>query len=459
MIVIKIGGSSLRNPESLRQVADLIVKVRQPQKIIVLSAVSGVTDHLYRCIEEAMRHERKITELLDYLSLLHRELVIGAIQRLDLRRNVMDEFSYLLSRLEKLLYGIAYTGECSKRMRDFIVSMGERLAVQLMAGCLRDRGLEALPLEADKINLMVTGEFGNGNADLQATEQLLPPHLQEPLARHVVPIITGFFGCDHEGHTITFGRGGTDYSAAVIAYAMNAEELQIWKDVDGFLTANPEIIRDALPLDYLAYEEAAELAYFGASILHPRTVEPLAKKAIPAVIKNTYRPEAPGTIIGPERLQHSDVIKSVVANRKIGILRMIGASLGEQVGFLKSAVSALSDAGINIISVITAQTAVNLLLNKADLEKSCNLVENLNIPYMDHIETISDIALIAVVGEGLAETRGLAARVFTAVAEAGTNVEMIASGASRVTQYFIIKETDVEKTVKAIHQEFFHKPR
>ncbi len=454
MIVIKIGGSSLRNTESLCQVSDLLVKTAQP-KIVVLSAVSGVTDHLYRCIEEAVRSERKITDLLDYLSLLHRELVVGAIQRLELRRNLMDEFSYLLSRLEKLLYGIAYTGECSKRMRDLIVSMGERLSVQLLAGCLRDRGLDALPLDADKIDLIVTGEFGNGSAELESTERLLPSHLQEPLARQAVPVITGFFGRDHQGHTITFGRGGTDYSAAVIAYAMNADELQIWKDVDGFLTANPEIIKDAVPLDYLAYEEAAELAYFGAAILHPRTVEPLAKKGIPAVIKNTYRPEAPGTVIGPERLQHSEVIKSVVANRKIGILRLVGASLGEQVGFLKSAVSALSDAGINIISVITAQTAVNLLLNKADVEKSRSLIEKLHIPYMDHIESITDIAMIAVVGEGLAETRGLAARVFTAVADAGTNVEMIASGASRVTQYFIIKETDVEKTVKAIHQEFF----
>ncbi|HOH06736.1 MAG TPA: aspartate kinase [bacterium] len=458
MIVMKIGGSSLRSVESLRLVAGVIHGRPEPEKIVVLSAVSGVTNHLLRSVGEAMQSERRIGGLLDYLNLLHRELILGTISDSRIQHRVLDEVAYLISRLEKLLYGIAYTGECSRRMRDLIISMGERMAVQLLAGALQQQGLEAQALDADKIDIVASGEFGNGNAELDTTARMLPQHLHDLLRRGGIPVITGFFGRTPGGHTITFGRGGTDYSAAIIAHAMEAEELQIWKDVDGFLTANPEIVPEARPLDYLAYDEAAELSYFGAAILHPRTVEPLSRKGIPAVIRNTYRPDAPGTRIGAEKQQHQEIIKSVVTNSDIGMLRLHGASLGQQVGFLKTAVSALSDAEINIISVITAQTAVNLLLGKGDVERSARLVEGLHIAYVDQIEPVTDVALIGVVGEGLDTTRGLAARVFKAVAGAGANVEMIASGASRVTQYFIIKERDRDATVRAIHSEFFGSP-
>lgn len=455
MVVMKIGGSSLRNIESLNQLVDVIVSRPEQDKIVVLSAVHGVTNHLLHSVDEAIQTERKITGLLDYLKLVHQELIVGAISSSERRRRVLDDTDYLCSRLEKLLYGIAYTGECSPRMRDLVLSMGERMAAQLLAGALQERGRPALALESDRIDIVATGEFGNGNADLDTTSRLLPPHLLDPLRRGIIPVITGFFGRSSDGHTITFGRGGTDYSAAIVAHAMDANELQIWKDVDGFLTANPEIVPAAQPLNYLAYDEAAELSYFGAAILHPRTVEPLASKGIPAVIRNTYKPDAPGTRIGAERHRHEEIIKSVVANSNIGVLRLHGASLGQQVGFLKAAVSALSDQGINIISVITAQTAVNLLLAKTDVEASAELIGALQIPYLDHIEPVLNVALIGVVGEGLGETRGLAARVFRAAADAGTNLEIIVSGASRVTQYFIIDIAELHKTVQAIHAEFF----
>jgi aspartate kinase len=458
MVVLKIGGSSLRNLESLEQVVDVILSRPEPEKIIVLSAVSGVTNHLLRSVDEAIQTERKIEGLLDYLRLLHQELIVGAIADREVQHRVLDEVAYLCSRLEKLLYGIAYTGECSRRMRDLILSMGERMAVQLLAGALQSRGVEAIAMDGDKIDMIASGEFGNGNAELEDTARLLPQHLLDPLRRGAIPVITGFFGRTAAGHTITFGRGGTDYSAAIVAYAMDAAELQIWKDVDGFLTASPEIVASAQPLSYLGYHEAAELSYFGAAILHPRTVEPLAHKTIPAVIKNTYKPDAPGTRIGAEKHQHQEIIKSVVTNSNIGMLRLHGASLGQQVGFLKAAVSVLSDADINIISVITAQTAVNVLLMKRDVPRSAALIEGLHIAYVDQIEPVTDVALIGVVGEGLDETRGLAARVFKAVAGAGANVEMIASGASRVTQYFVIKEKDRDATVRAIHHEFFGTP-
>jgi len=455
MIVMKIGGSSLRDVASIERVVEIITRCEENERIVVLSAVSGVTDHLIKCVDQALDSERKINVLLEYLLLLHRELIAGIIKAASLRRKVLDEVEYLLSRLEKLLFGVSYTGECTRRTRDLILSFGERLAVQLVAGCLQDRDQAAVALEADRIDLIANGAFGYGNADLGRTAEMLPAHLAEFLHRDSIPVITGFFGRTPEGHTITFGRGGTDYSAAIVAHAMNCRELQIWKDVDGFLTASPQVVNGARPLRLLAYEEAAELSYFGASILHPRTVEPLVEKQIPAVIKNTFHPEAPGTVIGPERHLDEKVIKSVTYNRDIGALRLHGVSIGQQVGFLTRVVSALSEANINIISVITSQTSVNLLFNKDDVTRSRKIIEKQKITYLDHIEPLMDIALVGVVGEGLAETKGLAARVFTAVARANTNVEMISSGASKVAQYFIIKEKDIERTVAAIHSEFY----
>jgi aspartate kinase len=455
MIVMKIGGSSLRSTDSLLRVVTLIEKEPDPEKCVVLSAVNGVTDHLIKSIDEALHTDRRISGVLDYLSSLHRELVTGAIQSPFHKRHVLDECEYLLSRLEKLLFGIAYTEECTRKTRDAVISIGERLAVQVVAGVLNDRGLSSVPMDSDKSGVTATGEFGFGNADLEATSVALPLAVNPVLQKGAIPVMTGFFGRTPDHHTITFGRGGTDYCAAVVAYAMDADELLIWKDVDGFMTADPEMVEHPLPLRDLGYSEAAELSYFGASILHPRTVEPLARKEIPARIKNTYHPEATGTVIGPEYQQREDVIKSVTFNPQIGALRLHGASLGQQVGFLSTVVSVLSENGFNIISVITSQTAVNLLLAKRDVSPCQQLVESLQIPYIDHVEPVLDVALVGVVGEGLAETRGLAARVFSSVANSGTNVEMIVSGASKVAQYFIIKEVDLKKTIQAIHREFF----
>ncbi len=457
MIVLKIGGSSLKTVQSL----DLIIRLLQQQtdkrRIIVLSALNGVTNHLMKSTAEALQTDRKISGLLDYLCTLHREWIINAIASPVLKNRVKDEIDYLLSRLEKLLYGIAYTGECTRRTRDLVASMGERLAVHLLAGYLTDRQIEAVGLEADKIGIFADGDFGNATANLPQTAEKLPLSVLPYVEKGVIPVITGFFGVTVDNHTITFGRGGSDYSAAVVAAALNCSELQIWKDVDGFLTADPTIAPDAQPLTYLSYDEAAELSYFGARILHPRTVGPLAQRNIPAVIKNTFRPEAPGTRIGAEKRQNDGIIKSVTFNPQIGYLRLEGAGLGQQVGFLQQVVSVLSQHDINIISVITAQTAVNLLLEKSDINRSKSFIEMTSIPGIDHLEPVLDVALVGVVGEGLSATRGLAARVFAAVAESGTNVEMIVSGASQVAQYFIIKESDVVPTILAIHREFFSK--
>ncbi|MCI0513169.1 aspartate kinase, partial [candidate division KSB1 bacterium] len=425
------------------------------QPVVVLSAISGVTDRLLRAMEQALQQESTIAENINAFAALHRRIAAEAISSPPIRTETQMQIDGLLSRLERLLYGIAYTGECTPRTRDLILTFGERMAVHLLAGRLNAVHCPARVLYAHEIDLVAHGAWGRGTADVAQVRQHLPQHIQPLVAQGVIPVITGFFGRTDRHLPLTFGRGGTDYSAAVIADALGVQQLEVWKDVDGFLTTAPEITTNGNLIQYLSYEEAAELAYFGAKILHPRCVEPLVEKKIPLLIKNTFKIDCEGTIIGPEKLTQKQIIKSVTFDKDIAVLRVYGASVGYQVGLLKNLVSALSDDRINIKSVITSQTCINLLIDRQDLAESYEQLKQLKLDYVEQIEAVENIALIAVVGEGLAETSGLAARVFSVVAKANTNIEMISSGASRVAFYFIIKRPDLEATVHAIHQEFF----
>lgn len=455
MVVMKFGGASLKDETSIKQISEIIKNRVPDQPVIVLSAVQNVTDIIVEATNQALHDETSIVENINKLSSIHRRIVAGAILSPPIRTQTQANLDFLLSRLERLLYGIAYTGECTPRTRDLVVTHGERMSVHLLAGCLNAIMCPARALYADEIDLAAHGNWGMGTVDYAQTRSLLPNHLNPLIQQGIVPVVTGFFGRTENKLPITFGRGGTDYSAAIVADAMQAKQLEVWKDVDGFLSAAPEISSKSHLLEYLSYEEAAELAYFGAKILHPRTVEPLMEKKLPLLIKNTFKIDSRGTIVGPERFTHDQVIKSVTYDKEIAILRIYGASIGYQVGLLKNIVAALSDYHINIKSVITSQTCINLLIDLGDLAESIEHLNQLNIDYVDNIEAVDDIALISVVGEGLLHTPGLAARVLTVVARLDTNVEMISSGASRVAFYFLIKRNKVENTVKAIHQEFF----
>jgi aspartate kinase len=303
--------------------------------------------------------------------------------------------------------------------------------------------------------MIAYGEFGNGSADLQKTRKALPDSFDPIFRSGTIPIVTGFFGRNEEGQPLTFGRGGSDYAAAVLADALSAERLEIWKDVDGFLSGSPEIVENGRLLHSLSYDEAAELAYFGAKILHPRSVEPLLDKNIPIVIRNTFKPGDVGTWIGTDRYRSKELIKSVTFDRNVALLRIHGADVGYAVGLLSALVSKLSGEGINIRSVMTAQTCINILLDKGDLDKAHRLIVPLHPEGVDSIEGRDNIGLVAVVGEGLSDSETSLAQVMTALNEAGTHVEMVISGASKVAAYFIVKADRLEGAVRTVHDVIF----
>ena len=454
MKVMKFGGGCLRNSEDFLKVAE-IVGLEKKGTVVVISAVFGVTDLLIESIKEARQSEKNVPKFIDTLRERHQQISDDIIDNNNLKHELKDEIESRIKRLERLLYGVAYTEEISGSLRALILSYGECFSTLVLSAVLKNKHREAVALEANKIGMVTDKSFENARALLPEVKKNLAHTLLPLVKKGVIPVITGFIGCTQDGQVTTFGRNGSDYSAAVIANGIDATLLEIWKDVDGFMSADPKIVKGTQRIDTLSYYEAAELSYFGARILYPRTVEPLIDKGIPVHIKNLHEPDSQGTRIGSESCEAKEIIKSVTYNRRITVLKIHGPGVGYKPGILADIGRLLSKKGINIYSVITSQTCINLLIDKKDSQGSLESLKRLVGGVIEKVNLKNDIALIAVVGEGLSDRKGLAARVFSAVAEENINVEMISSGASEVAYYFIVKEDDVERAIKAVHREFF----
>ena len=458
MKILKFGGSSLKDTGSIRKIARIIAATREP-KVVVFSAFSGVTDRLAGFLSECQKrgNENRIKRFVNKLKEEHFLLLKKSVPVRAKQQPAADALNNSFNRLERFLYGVSYVEEISPRSRDLILSFGERFAEAIMSAVLSYAGVKNRSFESDTIGMITDGDFGNATVLLPVATKNLRRLLLPLLKSGLTPLVTGFFGCDAESRTTTFGRGGSDYSASVIAYALNARQLEIWKDVDGFMSVSPEIVKQSRLLNVLSYDGAAELAYFGAEILHPRMVEPVMLKNIPIMIRNTFNPTGKGTVIAKDGYEIKGVVKSITYDRNIAVLKIHGAGVGYKLGALQEIVSRISRSGVNIKSVITSQTCINLFVAKDDLERAYQSLSASGgqIRVIEHLEKVKNIALIGIVGEGLIKTKGLAARVFQSVAEADVNVEMISAGASSVAYYFIVNDKDVTRAVRAIHQEFF----
>jgi aspartate kinase len=270
-----------------------------------------------------------------------------------------------------------------------------------------------------------------------------------------VPVLTGFFGADAEGHVTTFGRGGSDYTAAIVATALNAARLEVWKDVDGFLTADPRIVEDALPIRAMSYDEAAELAYVGAKVLHPRTVEPVKAKSIPILVKNTQAPDVDGTWITSDAdLQATDELRSVAVKDDLAILRLYGPGMAYTPGIGAKVFNVLGAARVNVYNMAASQASFALLIDEENVPRGLKALENVHDGIIQSVEGMPDMSLVCVVGRGIGATHGTAGRIFTAVGNGGVNVEMISVGASDIALNFVIRSRDKQACIRAVHDAF-----
>jgi aspartate kinase len=448
---MKFGGSSLKTGVSMRQVAEIIVAEKE-KSAVVLSAVSGVTEMLVQFISST-RSEEDVDAFMKAITKLHTDLAMDALSSQKCQAKAMEELVAKLVKLERMLYGSCYIEEVNPRIRDYVQCFGERLSVIIVSALLNEMGLKAKAMDADELGIITDGQYGTATVNMEATRSSIRPKLMKALQSGMTPVITGFFGRAPEGSVTVFGRNGSDYSAAAVANAMGASVLEIWKDVDGFMSVDPKIVPSARPIPHLSYDEAAELAYFGAKVVHPMTMEPARSGNIEIRVKNVFRPEAPGTAIGGTNKNNDLGIKSISCMKNLSLVKVFGEGTGYKLGVLADIAMLLRQAEINIYSVVTSLTCIAILVDKKDVAKAQKvLAESGGAPRM---ETHENFALMCIVGEGLGYHKGLASRVFKAVAKEGVNVGLISAGASLVAYHFTVDQADLEKATRAVHEELF----
>ena len=457
MKVMKFGGASIRDSESLRQAAAIVAR-DQGRRVVVLSAVFGQTNEIREFARKAQSGRSDIDQFIKSVRGRHETLVSGGIDDKSARERALREIDARMATLEILLYGVAYSGELTDRTFDLVQSYGERLANPLLEGALVSLGVRAKGFESDKIGLMTDGVHGNATADIPASAQNFKRTVLPELESGTVPIITGFFGASPDGRCTTFGRNGSDYSAAVIANALDADVLEVWKDVDGFMTADPHLIKEARPIARLSYDEAGEIAYFGSKILHPRTIEPVRPRNIAITVRNTGAPDSVSTQITAVGAGRWSEIKSVSHSTELALLKVYGAGFAYTPGVVQGISSLLYKEGIGIYSVVSSQLCLSILLHSRDCDRAAELLKAAGNAGIERVELDKDVALVNVVGDGIGGIKGLPGAVFTTVANAGVSIKQISLGGSLNALNFLVGRGDLEQTVRAIHDRYIVKP-
>ncbi len=460
-IVMKFGGTSVASAERIKNVADRVKESgKGHQVVVVCSAIDDVTDELLAiCSDAAKGLEKPVEERLASLREMHLAALTATVDDKSVRRQVLAVLNSTLSQLEKLARGSTVLGELTPRSKDAILSCGERLSNPIVWGALIERGVDAVYMTGGECGIMTDDRFGDATPLMEVTRYQVKEKLSPLLAAGKTPVVTGYIGMTQRGDTTTLGRGGSDFTGTIIASAIDADEVWIWSDVDGLMTADPRIVPEARVLREISYEEAGEMAVFGAKALHPRTLEPVAEKGIPVRFRNTFNPSDPGTVVKPSpKLYSKHPVKAVALVKEIAVITFTGASMVGKPGSAAKIFDVMGRSGINVlmISQSVSESNISMVVSRASMEKGANALELalLGQGSFRKILTEDDVSAIAIVGGGMRTNKGVAATVFTAIAAKGINVRMIASGSSEQNLSLVVAEKDAKDTVRAIHSAF-----
>jgi aspartate kinase len=439
---MKFGGSSVAGAERIQQVGRIVASRLSQKPAVVLSAMGDTTDHLLEAADRALQEGLVSIETIETP---HRE----TMRALALGAEVQAEAAALLGELKSLLTGISLIRELTGRTRDYLVSFGERLSVRIAAAYFRSINLQARALDSWDIGFISDSQYTA--ADLEKDSwRLIPQALNPLLAEGILPVITGFIAKDRKGNITTLGRGGSDRSATIIAAAMGAEEAQVWKDVDGILTADPGLVPQARPVELVSYEEAAELAYFGAQVLHPRAMQPCKKTNTPVVVKNSYNPGAPGTRIVPVLNQRAVLVRALTSRRKVTLIDIVSTRMVGQAGFLEGVFSAFARHGISVDMVATSEVSISLSLDVTEgLEALTQDLEKIA-----KVEIKTNKAIVTLVGD-VSRSSEILQQTFGVCAALGVQAQMVSQGASKVNISFIVDDSQAAMAVKALHKHYF----
>lgn len=445
---MKFGGTSVGDVAAFERVFQIVSAQSTKKPVVVVSAMTKVTDALLAAFETAKKGEFADA----FLSLephFERHAAVSRHFIADGRPNAFGgELELARGELSDLLMRVSRRSLPLSMLKDAIVSYGEQLSSRLLAEVLKAKGIRARQVDSRRL-IVTDDEYGAAQPIWDETEKLIKLELGPIIADLEVPIMGGFIAANRGGETTTLGRGGSDYSAAMVAAALRAGELQIWTDVTGVMTCDPRICGEARTIPVLSYEEAAELAYFGAKVLHPKTIKPAVDHAIPVRVCNTFEPDEVGTMVLADSAEAPNKIKSIAHKKNITILRITSARMLGSYGFM-SALFQVFERFRTVIDVIsTSEVSVALTLdNTAELDKIVTELERLG-----DVEVESGYAVICVVGEGLRASTGLAAKVFSTIDD--VNVALVSHGASSVNLTFVVKEDVAAAVIQKLHRQFF----
>jgi aspartate kinase len=460
LLVMKFGGTSMGSAERIQVAARLTTEqhVKRPV-VIIVSAMSKITDLLLDSLRKAETNDAAgLEENLAALVEKHETCCKGLLSSAG-QSTALDGVHSLISEFSRIAKGILLLGERPLPALDRAVAIGERLSALMMAAYLESQGVRAAAVNAAEV-IATDAVFGNATPLMKETHERAMKVLEPLLEQKILPVVTGFNASTLDGRPTTLGRGGSDFSASIIAAALDASELWIWTDVDGIMTADPRLVPDARVLDAITYAEAAELAYAGAKVLHPRTLAPLVEKGIPVWSKNSFAPEKPGTRIVPS-IEAEGGARAVTSMRDVALVSISpnGAAISGA-RLMAEALHALDAADVELLAITSSSYRQNFcfLIRQAELERALKHLESefaieLAHGYVKPPEVDTEVGLLAVVGEGMRGTPGLAGRIFTAISRRDINIIAIAQGSSELTIAIAVRRSGLEDAVRAVHRE------
>ncbi len=457
--VFKFGGTSVSTADRIRHVVDLVRCVgAEVQRVVVVSALNGVTDQLLEAIEEARRRGGRHHMAVDSVRKRHldtaRSLALGA----DL-----PPLEALLERLWKdlanRLEGIYLLGECTGRTRDAIVSLGERASAPIVTAAFRASGEEAGAVDAREL-IRTDAHFGEATVDFEVSTRRISEALRQ-WPTSLIAVVTGYIASTKDGQTTTLGRSGSDYTATIVGRALRAEKVVIWTDVDGVLSADPRDVPEAFPLARLSYTEAAEMAYFGARVLHPRTIRPVQEAQIPLFIKNSFNPTAAGTLITSHSYKVALRVKAISTIRSVAVIMIEGGGMMGVPGITVRVFGSLAQCDVNVLMIAQASSEQNicLMVRDADADKAAAVLKKefameLARRDVNKIFTVPSCAVVSAVGDHMRLHPGLAGRMFATLGRSRVNVLSIAQGAAETNISAVVRDDDVRRAVRALHEAF-----
>jgi len=467
-LVMKFGGTSVGSSNAMAGAVQIVKEARAvwPQVVVVTSALSGVTNLLLETAANAVRGDLSQLPEAEQALLANHETIAASLVPDEARRAaVLEEIAGLVHYFVELCQAIAVLGESTPRALDAVASLGERMSVRLLAAAIENAGLPAKYVEASEL-IVTDDHFQSAHPDFSLTTEATRRGLLPLLENGLIPVVTGFMGATREGIVTTLGRGGSDYSAGILGAVLPADEVWIWTDVDGVMTADPRMVPEAQTLPQISYGEIAELAYFGAKVLHPKTIRPVVEAGIGLRICNTFNPGHPGTRLvangksgATKPAKGEQVIKAVTAIRKQRLVTIEGRGMLGVPGVAARTFAAVASTGTSV-PLITQASSEQSICFSIPSESAPAVLSALEKVFaaeiaerdIDRVWATEDVAIITVVGHGTRHTPGVAGLIFTKLGEVEINVLAIAHGSSDVSISMVVESAEAEKAVKALHQ-------